>query len=290
VTKLRVLAEIGAPEAADGRPWGLRRTDLGALAGVREKLEERKVILVMPLAESGGGIASEVAAGAGPRAGGWATADGRAAAGERPRAGGSAPAEERSATAGSDSGERSATAVAVPETARAALSVAIGLAGAAVAAGTRTALIECDVEAPRLAAALGLEAVPGLHEYLRWEAAPADVVQSLVPTGAAAEGEEIPPLACVCAGRPSDSSRTLLGLGSFRHMTARLREAYELTILLGPPLEGAGGALDMVAAEADGSIAALPERPPRRAAGAIGEALAWLKTPPLGAIVATTSR
>jgi hypothetical protein len=57
-------------------------------------------------------------------------------------------------------------------------------------------------------------------------------------------------------------------------------------VLLGPPLEGAGGALDRVAAEADCSIAALPERPPRRAASAIAEALSWLHTPPLGAVVA----
>ena len=158
----------------------------------------------------------------------------------------------------------------------------------AAAAGTLTALVECDVERPRLAADLGLEPVPGLHEYLRWEATPADVLQSLVPAGAAA-GEEVAPLACVCAGRSSDSPRTLLGLGSFRHMTAKLRDAYELTVLLGPPLEGAGGALDNVAAEADCSIAALATRPDRRAAKATHEALSWLQTAPLGAVVVTSS-
>ena len=217
MTKLRVLAEIGAPEAAAGRPWALRRNDLEALAGVRGSLAGKRVVLVTGL-------------------------------GEAPDA------------------------------------VAVGLAAVAAAAGTPTVLVECDVERPRLAAALGLAATPGLHEYLRWEAGPAEVLQSLVPTGTAA-GEKVPALACVCAGRPSDSARTLLGLGSFRHMTAKLRDAYELIVLLGPPLEGAGGALDTVAAEADCSIAALPERPPRRAAAAIGEALAWLKTPPLGAVV-----
>ena len=63
-------------------------------------------------------------------------------------------------------------------------------------------------------------------------------------------------------------------------MTAKLRDAYELVILLGPPLEGAGGALDSAAAEADCSIAALAERPNRRAAKANHEALAWLQAPP----------
>jgi hypothetical protein len=241
VSTLSVLAEIGAPVAGDGRPWGLRRNDLAALAGVRERLAGRRVVLVTGPGAAGG----EPRDGSAP----WPIGD---------------PAAEREA------GPAGA--------------LAVGLAAAAAAAGTRTVLVECDVERPRLAADLGLEAAPGLHEYLRWEATPADVLQSLVPAGEAA-GEGAGALACVTAGRPSDSLRTLLGLGSFRHMTAKLRDAYELTILLGPPLEGAGGALDTAAAEADCSLAALARRPDRRAAKATHDALSWLKTPPLGAVV-----
>lgn len=166
----------------------------------------------------------------------------------------------------------------------AAATVAVALAGVAAAAGVATAVIECDIEHPRLAADLGLAPEPGLHEYLRWEAQPGDIVQPLALAGSAASAEA-GALACIVAGRPSEKARTLLGLGSFRHMTAKLRQAYELVILLGPPLEGAGGALDTAAAEADCSIAALVERPNRRAAKANHEALAWLQAPPLGAIV-----
>ncbi len=165
--------------------------------------------------------------------------------------------------------------------------VAVGLAGAAASTGTVTALIECDVERPRLAAALGLAPTPGLHEYLRWEAAPVDVLQPLAPAGPASDREAVP-LVCVCAGRPSADPRTLLGLGSFRHMTAKLRGAYEMVVLLGPPLEGAGGALGSVAAEADGALAALTGTPSRREAKSTHEALAWLGTPPLGAVVVTS--
>ena len=166
----------------------------------------------------------------------------------------------------------------------AASTAAVALAGVAAAAGVATAVIECDMERPRLAADLGLAPTPGLHEYLRWEAQPGEIVQPLALAGSAAS-TEAGTLACVVAGRPSEKAQTLLGLGSFRHMTAKLRKAYGLVVLLGPPLEGAGGALDTAAAEADCSIAALVERPNRRAAKANHEALAWLQAPPLGAVV-----
>jgi len=216
VSKLSVLAEIGAPASSNGRAWGLRRTDLEQLGAVREKLDGVRTVLV--------------------------------------------------------TGEEAV-----------APTLAVALAGAAAAAGRATALVECDVERPRLAEALGLSTAPGLHEYLRWEATPSDVVQSLALAGSAAGAPGA--LACVTAGRPAESGRVLLELGSFRHMTAKLREAYEITILLGPPLEGAGGALGSAAAEADCALAALSERPNRRAARATHEALSWLQARPLGAVV-----
>jgi Mrp family chromosome partitioning ATPase len=170
----------------------------------------------------------------------------------------------------------------------AAATVAVALAGVSAAAGVATAVIECDIERPRLAGDLGLAPTPGLHEYLRWEAKPGEIVQPLALAGVAAS-TAAGALACVVAGRPSEKARTLLGLGSFHRMTAKLRKAYGLVILLGPSLEGAGGALDAAAAEADCSIAALIERPNRRAAKANHEALAWLQAPPLGAIVVGAS-
>lgn len=221
MSKLAVLAEIGTPSSSNGRAWGLRRHDLEALGGVRERLGVRRVVLVTG-------------------------------------------AQEAAPTA------------------------AVALAGVAAAAGVATALVECDIERPRLADDLGLSPEPGLHEYLRWEATPADIVQPLVLAGSAASTDS-GALACVVAGRPTAKAHALLGLGSFRHMTAKLRKVYELVVLLGPPLEGAGGALDTAAAEADCSIAALVERPNRREAKANHEALAWLQAPPLGAIVVGAS-
>lgn len=220
MSRLSVLAEIGAPFASNGRAWGLRRRDLEALGGVRERLGAHRVLLVTGVEE------------------------------------------------------------AVP-------TAAVALAGVAAAAGVATAVVECDIERPRLADHLGLSPTPGLHEYLRWEATPADIVQPLALAGSAASTGS-GALACVVAGRPTAKGQALLGLASFRHMTAKLRKAYELVVLLGPPLEGAGGALDAAAAEADCSIAALVERPNRREAKASHAALAWLQAPPLGAIVVVT--
>jgi Mrp family chromosome partitioning ATPase len=168
-----------------------------------------------------------------------------------------------------------------------AATLAVALAGVAAAAGTPTALVECDVERPRIAVDLGLSPTPGLHEYLRWEATPREIVQPMTPAGSACSAAA-GPLACVCAGRVSGDARTLLGLGSFRHMTAKLRAAYELVVLLGPPLEGAGGALDSVAAAADCALAALSGRPNRRGAKATRNVLSRLGTSPLGAVVLTT--
>jgi Mrp family chromosome partitioning ATPase len=216
MSKLDVLAEIGAPASSDGRAWGLRRNDLEQLSTVRMDLGAARVVLV--------------------------------------------------------TGEEAARGT-----------VAVALAGVAAAGGTTTALVECDFERPWLAAELGLSPTPGLHEYLRWEAIPADVVQPLTPAGSAASASAA--LVCVCAGRPSGAARSLLGLGSFRHMTAKLRDAYGLVVLLGPPLEGAGGALEIAAEASDCSLAALTERPSRRAAKATREAMSWLQAPPLGAVV-----
>jgi Mrp family chromosome partitioning ATPase len=135
--------------------------------------------------------------------------------------------------------------------------LAVALAAVAAAGGRRTILVECDVARPGLAADLGLAATPGLHEYLRWEAKPPELLQPLVLAGSATRacGE---PLVCVAAGRPAEDSATLLGLGSFRHMTAKLREAYELRVLLGPPLGDGEGGLKAVAAEAEALLLALP--------------------------------
>lgn len=166
-----------------------------------------------------------------------------------------------------------------------AASLAVALAGVGAASGRRSALLECDLARPRLAAELGLDPAPGLHEYLRWEATPPEVLQPLTLAGSAAAGAA-EPLVCIAAGRPAGDAATLLALRSFAHMAAKLRDAYELLVLAGPPLGPAAGSLPALAAGADAVLVALPAGGDgRRARRAARRAVRALPAPPLGAVI-----
>jgi polysaccharide biosynthesis transport protein len=157
---------------------------------------------------------------------------------------------------------------------------AIALAAAATASGRRTILVDCDLARPRVAAHLGLPAAPGLHEYLRWEAEPAEVLQPVVLAGSAA-GEANEPLVCLCGGRPATKPETLLGLQSFAHMLGKLRGAYELVLALAPPVISEPSACQAVAHQVDAVVAGLTADGSDRSLGA---AIRQLPAPALGAI------
>jgi Mrp family chromosome partitioning ATPase len=163
--------------------------------------------------------------------------------------------------------------------------LALALAGAACAGGRRTVLLECDLAQPRLALDLGLAPSPGLHEYLRWEATPSQVLQPLTLAGSEASRQS-EPLVCIAAGRQAADSGTLLGLQSFRHVAAKLRSAYDLVIFSGPPIGAAGGPLDAVAEQADAVLAAIsPDQASGRDRRAARVAIGRLPAPALGAVV-----
>lgn len=162
--------------------------------------------------------------------------------------------------------------------------LATALAGAAAAAGRRTALLDCDLAQPRLAADLGLAQTPGLHEYLRWEATPPEILQPLMLAGPASAGAG-EPLVCIAGGRGASDPRTLLGLQSFRHMAAKLRNAYELVVLSGPAIASGEESLPALAAEADALLVAVESGPSRREARDLRDVLRRLPAQPLGAVV-----
>jgi receptor protein-tyrosine kinase len=165
----------------------------------------------------------------------------------------------------------------------------IALAGAASAAGRSTALVECDLSRPRLAAELGLEAGPGLHEYLRWEARAAQILQPLALAGPAAQRASAP-LVCVCGGAPADESATLLSSESFRHAVAKLRNAYDLVVLVGPPPEAEGSALETVAGTGDALLACVaPKQASGREARELRAAARRLPAELVGAVLVATS-
>jgi Mrp family chromosome partitioning ATPase len=112
---------------------------------------------------------------------------------------------------------------------------AAGLAAAAAAAGTRTALLECDLGNPGLADALGLANAPGLHELLRGSAEIEEILKPVVLAGpgSAAATE---PLVCVVAGRAAGDGQALLASDDFRRVVEGLSASYDLLVIDGPPL------------------------------------------------------
>jgi len=163
--------------------------------------------------------------------------------------------------------------------------VAIAASAAAASSGRRTVLVDCDLEAPRLAADLGLAPGPGVHEYLRWEAEARQLPQPLALAGPAAAGAR-GPLVFIAAGRPAADPTALLGLPGFRHMAEKLRHAYDLVVLLGPSAGPRPGPLVTIAAEAECVLAALP---PAQASGRGGRAarvgIGRLPVSAIGAVV-----
>ena len=103
----------------------------------------------------------------------------------------------------------------------------------------------------------------------------------------AAAGGAREPLVFVAGGRPAADPGAVLGTESFGQMTAKLRSAYELLVLAGPPLAAEPEELAPVAAQADAVLVAVT---PAQAKGRPGKAVAaavaeLLPAPPLGRVV-----
>jgi Mrp family chromosome partitioning ATPase len=165
------------------------------------------------------------------------------------------------------------------------LTLSTGLASAAAARGTRTALLECDLADPALAGALDLNPVPGLHEYLREEAEAAEILQPLVLAGPASAGAT-DPLICVVAGEPEPGDSAAVDLAGLGHVLAKLRHAYELVVLHGPPLGDESGVLQEAATGADAVIACVgAPLAEGRAGRGLSKALRRLPAQTVGVIV-----
>jgi Mrp family chromosome partitioning ATPase len=139
---------------------------------------------------------------------------------------------------------------------------AAGLAAAAAAAGTRTALLECDLAAPGLADALGLANAPGLHEFLRGNAEVKEILKPVVLAGPASAAA-IEPLVCVVAGRPASDGWALLASEDLGRAVEGLRAGYELLVIDGLPLAD-GYALGPLLGLVDATLACVPAAEARR--------------------------
>jgi Mrp family chromosome partitioning ATPase len=141
---------------------------------------------------------------------------------------------ELDAYAGLAGGLRAAHAVMTSGPAKS--QVALGLAAAALSEGHRVALLECDLAEPTLAGTLGISPGPGLHEYLTGEAESSQILQPLVLAGPAS-GRAVEPLACIVAGEALAAPVALLDSDRCDQAIEKLRRAYDLLVIDGPPLE-----------------------------------------------------
>ncbi|HEU4944142.1 MAG TPA: hypothetical protein VFT10_03185 [Solirubrobacterales bacterium] len=151
--------------------------------------------------------------------------------------------------------------------------VALGVAAAATAEGRRVALLECDLAAPTLARGLGLSPAPGLHEYLQDEADAAEILQPLVLAGPAS-GRATEPLTCIVAGQPEPEPVALLDSERCDHAIERLRRAYDLLVVDGPPLGEDPDSLRALAEHAAVTLACgergeIPKKMPVEATGVV---------------------
>lgn len=129
--------------------------------------------------------------------------------------------------------------------------VASQLACASAVAGRRTLLVECDLRRPSLPARLGVEAAPGLSDYLLGEANPPEILRQ-VPIDAAGtvqNGEHATTpasLVYIPAGSYTPNPAELLGSQRFSAFLVQVAAAYELVVLDTSPLLSVGDTLEII--------------------------------------------
>jgi Mrp family chromosome partitioning ATPase len=112
----------------------------------------------------------------------------------------------------------------------------IGLATAAVLAGKRVLLMDCHLSSPRLHEALGIRPVPGIREYIGFEAEAPQLLQPVSLKASVSPGEEPGRLICIAAGREATNAGALLSSPALAWAVQKIRHGYDLVVLSGPPL------------------------------------------------------
>lgn len=128
--------------------------------------------------------------------------------------------------------------------------VAASIAVAAALAGRRTLLVECDLRAPVLWKRFGINATPGVSDFLVGNAAPAEVLQT-VPLPYAesrngSDGDARPVLVCITAGSAVRQPAELLSSSRFAQFVEQVSAAYDTVVLDTTPLLSVVDALELV--------------------------------------------
>lgn len=203
---------------------------------------------------------------------------------------------------GNNGGPRSiAVTSALPEEGKS--TVAVSLAFASALAGKRTLLVECDFRRPSLAARLGLKESPGLGDYLRGTAAPAQIVQAIAlpapsngnggattngDSSHTAAGESDRPqtlFAYIAAGRTAGHPAELLASERLRAFLREVTDTYDMVVLDTTPLLPVADTLELLP-DVDAAVVCLrATRTTRDQAQALKQAMARLRNDQVGLVI-----
>jgi capsular exopolysaccharide synthesis family protein len=132
--------------------------------------------------------------------------------------------------------------------------VAACLAVANAASGKRTLLVECDLRRPVLARRFGINAGPGLSDYLTGHAEAHEILQRVpaITNSANGEGptefdpEGTPDLICITCGSMPPRPAELLASDRFQTFVTEVSSVYDMVIIDSPPLLAVADALEIV--------------------------------------------
>jgi succinoglycan biosynthesis transport protein ExoP len=171
--------------------------------------------------------------------------------------------------------------------------VSAALASATVLAGQRTLLVECDLRRPCFAHRFGIQAEPGLTDYLVGSAEPQQILQTVELAEPArvngARGDDQTPsagtLVCITGGSRVSNPAELLMSDRFADFIETVSKAYDLVVLDGSPLLAVVDPMEILPHVDAAIVCVRVQQTTREEARAARVALSTLPERPMGAVL-----
>jgi succinoglycan biosynthesis transport protein ExoP len=171
--------------------------------------------------------------------------------------------------------------------------VSAALASATVLAGQRTLLVECDLRRPCFAHRFGIQAEPGLTDYLVGSAEPQQILQTVELAEPArvngARGDDqtrsAGTLVCITGGSRVSNPAELLMSDRFADFIETVSKAYDLVVLDGSPLLAVVDPMEILPHVDAAIVCVRVQQTTREEARAARVALSTLPERPMGAVL-----
>jgi capsular exopolysaccharide synthesis family protein len=172
--------------------------------------------------------------------------------------------------------------------------VSAALASAAVLAGQRTLLVECDLRRPCFARRFSIQPQPGLTDYLLGNADPQDILQTVDlaepvrvngAEGAADPNRPAGTLVCIAGGSRASNPAELLISERFTDFLEKVSKAYDLVVLDGSPLLAVVDSMEILPHVDAAIVCVRVQQTTREQVRAARVALSTLPERPMGAVL-----